>query len=294
MQREEEKLLSWRELALILALVLPIFFFEGGPIWTHAFRIDAAVYWSYAPIPLLVLLILLRRRAWTLSGFAASTVIALGLKYMITTSIAFALWSTNDPPPLPRAEPPAYVKRERTTHKQKLDEASMKVRKGRVIARDGTPIEGAWVYADPSIGAFEGGPDTSMEIPMEIAVHDHQFTPPIVVITRDQPLIFRSGDRMLHTVRGVAADGAPAFHYPLVPGKEPAPVRVAYASGRLELSCAVHEKSRAKQRGAVIVLDHPFFTKSGKDGLFVLERVPPDAKLFAVAPDGTAAIINDR
>lgn len=291
---DEKKLLSRGELFWVIALVLPIFFFEGGPIWRHAFQIDAAVYWSYAPIPLLVLVFLLRRKAWSLGGFLASTTIALALKYMITTGIAFALWSAAGGPPAIEKPPllPVVVASQTVAPKRSLDGVPRKTIEGRVADEDGKPVEGAWIYVEGDFGLSE----ESSTLPVEIRVEDHHFTPTLTVVRRSQPLIFRSGgDRGLHTVRGVSSDGSPAFHYPLVPGKAPAPVRVAYASGRIELSCAVHEKAKVEKKGAVIVLDHPFFTRSTAGGYFRMENIPE----FASAPiaydeHGNKLIISGR
>lgn len=106
---EREKLLTHTELALIVLSVLPIFFFQAGPVWQHPYQIDAAVYWSYAPIPLLVAAALLRRHVLSLAGFLVNTITALSVKYLITTSVAFLLWAIFEPPvlahtPLPSPE----------------------------------------------------------------------------------------------------------------------------------------------------------------------------------------------
>jgi hypothetical protein len=226
----------------------------------------------------------------TLAGFLVSTTIALAIKYLITTSIAFALWSSGEPPPLPhgRYEAAAVARTAPIPKKRSPVDVPRTTIEGTIVADDGTPIEGAWVYLDGNVGVF----DATSLASVEIGVHDHQFSPEVVVVNREQPLVFRSDDSALHTVRGIAADGTPAFHYPLVPGKEPAPVRVAYASGRIELSCAVHESANTKHRGAVIVLDHPFFTRSGKDGRFRLEHVPAGAgKVVAITAGGVPAQI---
>lgn len=294
---DEKKLLSRGELFWVIALVLPIFFFEGGPIWRHAFQIDAAVYWSYAPIPLLVSAFLLRRRAWSLGGFLASTTIALAVKYMITTGVAFALWSVaGEPPPIEKPPlVPVVVASRTVVPKRSLEGVPRRTIEGTVVDEDGAPVEGAWIYVDGDFGLAE---ESSID-PVEIRVEDHHFTPNLTIVRRSQPLIFRSaytrGDRGLHTVRGVSSDGSPAFHYPLVPGKEPAPVRVAYASGRIELSCAVHEKAKVDRRGAVIILDHPFFTRSATGGYFRLENIPePASAPIAYGEDGRALFIAGR
>ena len=96
---DERRILSGGELAIIIGLVLPIFFFLGGPIWEHAFRIDSAILWSYLPIPVLVSLALVRRKAFSFAGFLVSTTMALSIKYMITASVAIVLWSIGAPPP---------------------------------------------------------------------------------------------------------------------------------------------------------------------------------------------------
>jgi hypothetical protein len=95
----KEQLLTRSEVAVVVAAVLPIFFFFGGPIWRHAFRLDAAIGWSYAPIPLLVAALLLRRRALSWGGFLVSTIIVFSVKYLVTTTIAVAFWTIGEPPP---------------------------------------------------------------------------------------------------------------------------------------------------------------------------------------------------
>jgi hypothetical protein len=99
---ERDKLLTRGELAVIVLSVLPIFFFFAGPIWEHPFRIDAAVYLSYAPIPILVALALLRRHVLSVAGLLVNTITALSIKYVITTSFAFVLWAFAEPPALAR------------------------------------------------------------------------------------------------------------------------------------------------------------------------------------------------
>lgn len=101
--RDTDRLLTPLELALIILAVLPIFAFLGGPIWNHPYQIDAAVYWSYAPIPLLVLFVLFRRQVLSFSGFLVNTVTALSVKYMVTTTVAFVFWTAIDPPALASA-----------------------------------------------------------------------------------------------------------------------------------------------------------------------------------------------
>src|SRR5688572_21841288 len=95
---DAERMITTRELTWIVLLVLPIFAFLGGPIWDHSFEIDSAVYWSYAPIPLLVLAALVRRRVWSWGGFLVSSIIALSVKYAITTTVALLLWTIGEPP----------------------------------------------------------------------------------------------------------------------------------------------------------------------------------------------------
>jgi hypothetical protein len=101
---DENQLLTRGELALIILAVLPIFLFFAGPVWEHPYQIDGAVYWSYAPIPVLVAFVSLRRHVLSLAGFLVNTITALSVKYMVTTGAAFLLWSVIEPPALAEAK----------------------------------------------------------------------------------------------------------------------------------------------------------------------------------------------
>jgi hypothetical protein len=191
-------LITRGELVAILLAVLPVFLFLGGPIWEHPFHIDSAVYWSYAPVPALVLLVLLRRRALTIAGFLASATIALSVKYLITTGVAFALWSLNDPPPLAESSPPAEMRR--------------------VPARTVLSSTGA----------------------AEITLDGRAIAPSTLSLHRGQPVIFRSLDGSLHTIRAVRGDGTVVLNRPVIPGRPGIPIPLAAERGGLTLSCGVH------------------------------------------------------
>lgn len=182
--RDEEKLLTGWELTVIVAAVLPIFVFLGGPVWTHPYRIDAAVYWSYAPVPLLVLGLLLRRHVLSLSTFLVNTFTALSVKYLVTTGAAFVLWSVFDPP-------------------------------ARAVASVEDPRA-------PS--ASKAAPSFETDRAMELAFDSRALQPSVVEVRAEQPLVFRSLDGQLHTARAVREDGSIIFNRPVIPGRSLAPV----------------------------------------------------------------------
>ncbi len=205
------QLLTARELALIILLVLPIFLFVGGPVWRHPFHLDAAILSSYAPIPILVLLFLLRRRAVSLAGFLVGTVTALSIKYMLTTSIAFVLWAALGPPEHPRRASPDVA----------------------------------------SAPARHDVPGSTLE-PIEVSIDVNGFAPGVVYVHRGQPVVLRSSDRSLHTVRGTTKEGTIVFNYPILPDRGSKPITFTGEKGPIELSCTVHEH---EHYGTLVVLD---------------------------------------
>jgi hypothetical protein len=197
--REKERLLSTLELVAIVAAVLPIFVFFDGPVWRHPYHIDAAVYWSYAPIPFLVLFVLLRRQVLSFAGFLVNTVTALSVKYMVTTGVAFVLWSVFDPPSLAVAAAEAPPLDAGKTNARRAAEGAL------TIDFDGSAIE-----------------------------------PAFLEVSGSQPLLFRSRDGQLHTVRAVLDDGTQVSNRPVLPGRDFEPL-VLSKEGRVEVSCTVHE-----------------------------------------------------
>jgi hypothetical protein len=267
------ELLSGRELALIVLIVLPIFFFENGPIWAHPFAIDAGVYWSYAPIPALVALLLWRRRILGWASFAIGCIGALGLKYFVTLTIATLLWATSSPPEHPVAAAPAPSEGQLAAPKarpepSRIDPATTGRIDGRVSGPDGAPAAGALVYVRRGLEPLTFAPPIEGVV---ITSDGRRFLPELAVVHADQPVVLRSEDGRLHTFRGTTARGGFVFNFPILAHTSSASISLSKAAGVVLLACTVHP---GQEHGRIVVLGHPFVSRTANDGTFALEGVP--------------------
>lgn len=284
--RREQPLLTGRQMLLLVALVLPIFFFLEGPIWRHPFAIDESILWSYAPIPVLVFAALVWLRKLTWAGFLVSTVCVTVIKYGITVTIASLLWALYGPPAPPPARPAiaASTLASETAERpapSEIADARRGAIEGWVRDRDQRPIPGVLVYVSRGLERYVFD---SPESAVEVTDDGREFTPRVAVSQERQPLIFRSVDRQLHTVLATTESGATAFNHPLLAGGAAAEFVPSRAYGWLRLGCTIH---RGREQGSLLILGHPFFAWTGADGAFRLEHVPAGAlELVARRPDG--------
>jgi hypothetical protein len=281
-------ILSGRELASIVLAVLPIFFFVGGPIWEHPFSIDGPVYLSYLPIPLLVGAWLAHLRKWTIAGFVVSTVLALSIKYLVTCALAVSLWAFFDAPK-PAAEPIASIANVEASEPDG-EAAWFHIVPTPIRAEDtvdvagtltdaaGRPISGAVAYVDRGLEAFVFAPPRA---PVEVIAHPGGFDPPIAALEAGQPLVLRSPEGALHTVRGSTPNGAPVFNFPSLHNGPERTIRIKKALGFVRIGCTVH--AQPHEEGALLVLGHPFHAVTGPDGAFVLRGVPKGKVILGAA-----------
>jgi hypothetical protein len=97
------------EIAIIVAIAVTHFLFGAGPIWRHPWSPNANILWSYAPIPLLVAIALLRGRRLQFSSWAMGTFAVMVAKFVITAFVLVGLWAVTTPPSqiaAPPAPPP--------------------------------------------------------------------------------------------------------------------------------------------------------------------------------------------
>jgi len=137
-------------------------------------------------------------------------------------------------------------------------EASVKNEKG-------APVADAVVSLVPSTGpapAFEGE---------SFAVMDQkgmEFVPKVLPVRTGTRVRFPNSDNILHHVYSFSSPKP--FELPLYKGKTVDPV-LFDKPGTVVLGCNIHDW----MLGYILIVDTPYFSKTGGDGLAILRDVPP-------------------
>jgi hypothetical protein len=271
----------------ILALVVTLFLLVRGPVWRHpwdAAALDAAIFWSYLPIPFLVTggLLLARRFSWRFL-FLESMVIVL-VKYAITFSMALVFWAVNGlPPPPPKAPPPAKtaVVTPPPPPPTKIAPEQTGVARGVVKDASGKPVAGAFVYVASGLEAFVfAPPDTPVRVENDgksvraSSDADAALKLPagLVVARAGQTIQGRSLDAHLHTLVASGDGAGTTFNIPMMSSGVWSSVVVREPAKVSRLKCTVHPEGEAP--GYLVVLDHPFYAATAADGAFRIEGIP--------------------
>jgi plastocyanin len=137
----------------------------------------------------------------------------------------------------------------------------------RVVTKDpaGRPVADAVAYAVAMDSPAAVQPPAE---PVAIVQKDQEFIPyvtPIVVGTR---VVFPNKDNVQHHVYSVSP--AKKFEIPLYTGETTAPI-VFDRAGPVVLGCNIHDWMVAY----ILVLDTPYFAKTGADGTAEITSLPP-------------------
>ena len=287
-QRTESPwLLRGWEIVAIVALCLVIFLGLLGPAWEGTYDVDRAVLVSYLPIPPLVLAFLLYRGRLRLRSFLVGSFVVACAKFGITAIIvigALVLWGPGRSPfttSAPVNEVVAAVEAPPTP----IPAGSTGEIHGEVVDASGQPVASAIVYIRSGLEAFHFAPrPDAMHLTGSAAGMNH----PPVVVQAGQPLRLRSTDGTLHTLAGLDADRRVRFHLPLLWGEGAPTVEIDHPIGEVTARCSVHAHLHNEADTRVVVLHHPYFTRTDHQGRFTLAKVPGDTELeLAVAlPEG--------
>jgi len=276
--------LSPRGRALCWAIVVALFLFDTGPLWQDPWnivRLDRAIFWSYAPIPLLVFGGLLWSKRLSLRAFFLDTLEITLLKYVTTFAIALVLWEVTPapvkPPPPPAPRPAMAMQAEPQQLPTSIDPALTGRLHGRVLDAANHPVPGALVFI---AGGLEGQVFAPPAAPVELSASARGVGPDIEVALAGQPLFARSTDGHLHTVVGMK-EGATLFNVPLLSQGTRTALPLRDITGLVTLHCNVHPGPE-EANGRVLILAHPFFTRSDGEGRFALRGVPAGRLRVAV------------
>jgi hypothetical protein len=268
--------MSRAQLAGALAVALALFVFEAGPVWRHPWDMELlnrAIFWSYLAIPVLVIGCLAWSKRLSVRAFIVDLLVLTLLKYTCTFAFALVLWELTPFPAahheaaLPHGTRAAAV--EPAPAATLIDPAKTGAATGTVKDSDGRPIAGALVWI---AGGLEDYVFTAPSATVTIARSAGAAIPPLTVVQVNQPILARSADGKLHALVAVK-DGKTFFNTPLLPSGEPGHVSFREAEGLVTLRCNVHQGA-SEAEGQILVLGHPFFTRTDEEGRFALHGVP--------------------
>lgn len=268
------------------ALVVSIFLFTDRQLFEDPFRIDKAIFWSYLPIPFLVvgLLAIERKLGWI--AVLLDTVELTSAKFCTTYMIATVLWAASggppERPPPPRA-PVVARARAPLPPPTPIDPASTGEIVGTVVDESGAPVGGALVYVAAGIEHLVFAPP---KVPATLSRTASGPLPAKGVVQSYQPIRLVALDQRMHTALGTARDVAMVFNYPLLPGRAARTVEIEDAPGIVWVACEVHPD---EPRGLLAVLPHPFWDWTDAGGRFTLSGVPAGALGVATWFDGALA-----
>jgi hypothetical protein len=276
-----QKLLSRRLLWLCVGLSILVFFLWEGPTWRQADAVDAAAWWSYAVIPLLVAGALLLERKLRALPLVLATVEVTAWKFFATYCFVQTMWMISPPSTPPRALPAVVEEVRPPDPPTVIDPRETGVIEGRVTAASGSPAEGVLVYIDGGLERHVFAPPADV---IRIVEEGGSITTSSEVAQVGQRVEARSGDLKLHTLIASTSEGN-AFSIPLQSSGAWSNAKLRPITGVATLHCGVHQRSGESRR--LVITANPFFTKTDASGAFRLTGVPAGRVHVTVLGEGT-------
>ena len=194
----------------ILVTVVAIFLWVDNPLSGNPYDIDRSIFWSYLPIPVLVLVALILEGKIGFRSLFLDTLEMFCLKFAVTYGIAISSWMIWEPPVQPEVSPSYKNVPEdillinrgiSITHKRRADGPTHQV----VLWGEGTQKE-------------------SSELKIDVG----------------EALVLVNRDSQLHTAMALDPRNTILFNRPLLPRKEPIWVYFDKPFGQIRVVCAVH------------------------------------------------------
>ena len=249
---------------LLLAVSIGLFLFWGGPLWSagrDASHFSRIVISYLAVMPLAASLLAWRKQlSWT--HFLTTCGSAWAIKMVITVALYEAFAGAGAPLEARKAKEASAAALATRYHPSQ--DAFPKTTLTGTVTRDGLSVRDAVVFLEAP------PPGLPVEHPrsVELVIEGAKYQEAIYVVRRSDSLVVINRDATLHTVR-FAIGGRAHSSQPLPASPTPRAL-VLPGPGLYRLSCANHGSESAW----LLVLDHPYVTRTDETGLFALEDVP--------------------
>jgi plastocyanin len=126
----------------------------------------------------------------------------------------------------------------------------------------GSPVENAAVVLEPLVGKAPTGKSSAI-----IEQRDREFVPYVTIVQKGTAVEFPNRDKLKHHVYSFSP--AKTFELKLYSGKPGTPVHFD-KTGEVALGCNIHDWMEAH----VLVVETPWFAKTGNDGRARITQVP--------------------
>lgn len=137
-----------------------------------------------------------------------------------------------------------------------------------VVDRDGEPVSGAAVAVTPADGSAP--PPAPTAEPAVMSQADREFRPHVLVVQKGARVRFPNHDDVNHHVYSFSS--AKRFELELYKGNPYPPLAFEH-TGIVTLGCNIHDD----MLGYIVVVDTPWFAKTGTDGGARFDALPADS-----------------
>lgn len=137
--------------------------------------------------------------------------------------------------------------------------------KGRIFSERIENLENFVVFIKQADSRFFTAPKE----PVRSFQRDYHFIPRVLPIVRGTSVVFTSHDSGTHNIHTFKNEPI-FFDFSILQDSEYGPIRFN-DEGEVMLLCNMH----AQMKGFILVLQNPYFSKTGREGSFTIQNVPP-------------------
>lgn len=189
------------------------------------------------------------------SAWLCAAALSAGLCTASFAQISGKVTLDGTPPDMPQVKGISSVPQCAALHKDPVYDDS-------VVCGDKGELANVIVFIKPAEGQKLEGPQKK-----EPAVLDQKgcmYTPHVLAVETNQPVLARNSDAFLHNIHSMAIDN-PTFNFAQFAGDKPLPPFTAVET--FTIKCDVHPWMKAVVR----VFDNPYFAVSNEDGKYTID-----------------------